>query len=70
LRERLDDAAAASRYTLGMPADTLTTVPPAALVPGADPRKPFWPARLPRELEVPANTLWFNLEVSAHRYTD
>ena len=70
MRERLDDAAAASRYTFGMPADTLTTVPAAALVPGADPRKPFWPARLPRELEVPANTLWFNLEVSAHRYPD
>jgi fatty-acyl-CoA synthase len=70
LRERLDDAAAASRYTFGMPADTLTTVPAAALAPGADPRKPFWPARLPRDLVVPANALWFNLEVSAHRYPD
>jgi fatty-acyl-CoA synthase len=33
-------------------------------------RKPFWPARLPAELVVPANTLWFNLEVSARRYPD
>jgi fatty-acyl-CoA synthase len=35
-----------------------------------DPRKPFWPARLPRELAVPECTLWFNLEVSARRYPD
>ena len=32
--------------------------------------KPFWPARLPRELVVPETTLWFNLEVSARRYPD
>ncbi len=48
-----------------MPADTLA---PAAAASHADPRKPFWPARLPRELVVPSNTLWFNLEVSARRY--
>ncbi len=29
-----------------------------------------WPARLPRELVIPATTLWFNLEVSARRYPD
>jgi fatty-acyl-CoA synthase len=30
----------------------------------------FWPARLPRELVLPATSLWFNLEVSARRYPD
>jgi fatty-acyl-CoA synthase len=29
-----------------------------------------WPKRLPRELAIPATTLWFNLEVSARRYPD
>jgi fatty-acyl-CoA synthase len=51
-----------------MPADTLNATSAAAQA--ADPRKPCWPARLPRELVVPSNTLWFNLEVSAHRYPD
>jgi fatty-acyl-CoA synthase len=30
--------------------------------------RPYWPSRLPRALVVPENTLWFNLEVTAHRY--
>jgi fatty-acyl-CoA synthase len=34
------------------------------------PHHAFWPRRLPRELAVPATTLWFNLEVSAARYPD
>ncbi|MBL8359339.1 MAG: long-chain fatty acid--CoA ligase [Rubrivivax sp.] len=32
------------------------------------PHHSIWPARLPRRLEVPETTLWFNLEVSARRY--
>ena len=32
------------------------------------PHHAIWPARLPRRLEVPETTLWFNLEVSARRY--
>jgi fatty-acyl-CoA synthase len=32
------------------------------------PHHNIWPRRLPRELVVPATTLWFNLEVSAARY--
>jgi fatty-acyl-CoA synthase len=46
-------------------------------VPTASPPTPLdrphlriWPKRLPRELEVPATTLWFNLEVSAARFPD
>jgi len=34
------------------------------------PHHAIWPSRLPRELVVPATTLWFNLEVSATRYPD
>ena len=34
------------------------------------PHHAIWPARLPRELVVPATSLWFNLEVSAKRYPD
>jgi fatty-acyl-CoA synthase len=34
------------------------------------PHHAHWPARLPRELSVPATTLWFNLEVSAARFPD
>ena len=34
------------------------------------PHHAHWPARLPRELSVPATTLWFNLEVSAARFAD
>ena len=32
------------------------------------PHHAHWPARLPRTLEVPETTLWFNLEVAAARY--
>ncbi|MFM7533749.1 MAG: AMP-binding protein, partial [Rubrivivax sp.] len=34
------------------------------------PHHAHWPARLPRTLEVPDTTLWFNLEVAAARYPD
>ena len=34
------------------------------------PHLAHWPARLPRRLEVPATSLWFNLEVSARRWPD
>ena len=29
-----------------------------------------WPRRLPRQLEIPRTSLWFNLEVAATRYPD
>ncbi len=41
--------------------------------PTAVPTRPhhkIWPKRLPRELVVPATTLWFNLEVAAARFPD
>jgi fatty-acyl-CoA synthase len=41
----------------------MVTLPPAAHL-------THWPARLPRELSVPATTLWFNLEASAARFPD
>ena len=31
---------------------------------------PFWPARLPRDVQAPRTSLWFNLAVSALRYPD
>lgn len=34
------------------------------------PHHAIWPKRLPRELAVPATTLWFNLEVAAARFPD
>lgn len=34
------------------------------------PHHAHWPARLPRELVVPATSLWFNLDVSAARFPD
>lgn len=34
------------------------------------PAQAYWPARLPRRLEVPQTSLWFNLEVAARRYPD
>ena len=34
------------------------------------PHLAHWPARLPRDLSVPATHLWFNLEVSAARFPD
>ena len=41
--------------------------------PNAVPDRPhhkIWPKRLPRQLVVPATTLWFNLEVAAGRFPD
>ena len=41
--------------------------------PNAAPDRPhhkIWPKRLPRQLAVPATTLWFNLEVAATRFPD
>ncbi len=32
------------------------------------PHEAHWPRRLPRRLEVPDTTLWFNAEVSARRF--
>ena len=34
------------------------------------PHHAIWPSRLPRVLNVPETTLWFNLEVAATRYPD
>ena len=34
------------------------------------PHHTIWPKRLPRQLIVPATTLWFNLEVAAARFPD
>src|SRR5882757_8687115 len=34
------------------------------------PHHKIWPRRLPRQLVVPATTLWFNVEVAATRYPD
>jgi fatty-acyl-CoA synthase len=36
----------------------------------ARPHHAHWPRRLPRQLAVPATTLWFNLEVSATRFPE
>jgi fatty-acyl-CoA synthase len=36
--------------------------------PRDSPHHAHWPARLPRQLQVPATSLWFNLEVAARRY--
>ncbi|MFN7727265.1 MAG: long-chain fatty acid--CoA ligase [Rubrivivax sp.] len=41
-----------------------------AATPNTRPHHAIWPARLPRALQVPATSLWFNLEVSAARYPD
>jgi fatty-acyl-CoA synthase len=43
------------------------------LNPTAVPTRPhhqIWPKRLPRQLTVPATTLWFNLEVASTRFPD
>ena len=32
------------------------------------PHHAIWPKRLPRTLQLPETSLWFNLEVSARRY--
>jgi fatty-acyl-CoA synthase len=34
------------------------------------PHHKIWPKRLPRELAIPATTLWFNLETTAARFAD
>jgi fatty-acyl-CoA synthase len=34
------------------------------------PHHAVWPARLPRQLEIPSTSLWFNVEVSARRFPD
>ena len=34
------------------------------------PHHQIWPKRLPRQLTVPATTLWFNLEVASTRFPD
>ncbi|UDF33797.1 UNVERIFIED_ORG: long-chain fatty acid--CoA ligase [Shinella sp. XGS7] len=34
------------------------------------PVRPYWPARLPRQLSLPQTSLWFNLEVAARRWPD
>jgi len=49
---------------------TETAATAAAATHGVGPQHAFWPSRLPRTLEIPATTLWFNLEVSAARYPD
>jgi len=79
VRERLDDAARRSRYTLGMHltepalAISLPLIPESKTAPytRASTEAPgVWPARLPLELLLPETSLWFNLEVSARRYPD
>ena len=45
-------------------------LPAPSAVPDDRPHFRHWPKRLPRELVVPATSLWFNLEVSARRYPD
>jgi fatty-acyl-CoA synthase len=55
------------------PATAATPVVTAATPVAAATSRPHhavWPARLPRQLQVPATTLWFNLEVTAARYPD
>jgi len=46
-----------------MPADALISLQQLA-------QRSHWPRRLPRELQVPRTSLWFNLEVSAKRFPD
>jgi len=36
----------------------------------ARPHFQFWPKRVPTEIVLPETSLWYNLEVSAHRYAD
>jgi fatty-acyl-CoA synthase len=52
-------------------ADQLAPLPASAYVVPADrPHLKHWPQRLPRNLVVPATSLWFNLEVTARRFPD
>ncbi len=55
------------RYTVGIPLPVPDDVNPTA-TPYIAPHLAHWPARLPRTLEVPETSLWFNLEVSARRW--
>ncbi|MBI3368979.1 MAG: long-chain fatty acid--CoA ligase [Burkholderiales bacterium] len=50
--------------------DNVPTEPSNPRPPGDRPHHAIWPRRLPRELVVPATSLWFNLVVSATRYPD
>src|SRR4051794_6224808 len=34
------------------------------------PHYKFWPKRLPHQLQLPATSLWDNLDISARRYPD
>jgi fatty-acyl-CoA synthase len=45
-------------------------VPSASVENQNRPHHKIWPRRLPRQLEVPATSLWFNLEVAARRFPD
>ncbi len=36
----------------------------------ARPHFQFWPKRVPTSIVLPETSLWYNLEVSAHRYAD
>jgi fatty-acyl-CoA synthase len=56
------------RCRSGVALDTIGAMPQAPA--SARPHHAYWPKRLPRELAVPATSLWFNLEVSARRYPD
>ena len=56
------------RYTAGLPS---AHAPAAAMTaPATRPHHAIWPKRLPRTLQLPETSLWFNLEVSARRYPD
>ena len=46
------------------------TSPGAVVHPGVRPHYRFWPARLPHAINVPATSLWDNLETSARRYPE
>jgi fatty-acyl-CoA synthase len=52
-------------------AEPVVADPAASAPPPVDrPHYKIWPKRLPRQLTVPATTLWFNLEVAATRFPD
>jgi fatty-acyl-CoA synthase len=56
------------RYTAGLQS---AHAPAAAMTaPATRPHHAIWPKRLPRTLQLPETSLWFNLEVSARRYPD
>ncbi|MCX7662712.1 MAG: AMP-binding protein, partial [Tepidimonas fonticaldi] len=52
-------------------AESATHPPSDAPSAGDDrPHARVWPARVPRTIQPPQTSLWFNLEVSARRYPD